>query len=97
MVLSQRHTLPLSHCHREGLPGGVKERKQQRLNVGEAIHESLCFSPSGNLYITERGPALMEPAFKCGQIPSLLIIACGMAVTTHGQLRLALGLRGWQN
>lgn len=41
-------------------------------------------------------PALIEPAFKCEQVP-LLIIQCGTGVIRLGELtRLSLGLRGWQ-
>lgn len=66
------------------------------MNVVEANRAGMCLSSSCSNYITEKRPALMEPAFKCEQAP-LLIIHCGTGVTRLGELtRLSLGLRGRQ-
>lgn len=54
------------------------------LNVVEAIHAGMCVLSSCSHYMTEKGPALMEPAFKRGKIPHL-IIPHGTIVTRHRQ------------
>lgn len=96
-ILNQTRNLRLSHRHREGPPDGAKGGKQQTRTAVEAVHAHTCLSSSLSHYVTEEGPALMEPAFKHAKIPCL-IIPHGIAMTRHRHLtRLSLGLKGWQN